>query len=269
MNIGIVLDSTLDVTDELRDKVYWVPLKVDLAGQVFQDGTKTIDEIFRIMREKNTFAKTSQPSPIEFEKVYEKLLQEHEFVISIHISEKLSGTVESARMAAEKFKERVFVFDTGAATIVAQKYVEKVLQMKDERPEKILKELERLRAGMHLFLTVGSLEFLKRSGRLKGMEAMIGSLLRLRPVIEVVGGALKTRKIIRGDARLLSYMKRLLQEFKGDVLVGNIHAPEKSQQLYKEAKKLGRNVLEVPVRSCALSVHLGPGSYGIAIFENV
>ncbi len=269
LKVGIVLDSTLDVTDDLREKVYWVPLKVEIAGETFLDGTKSLDEIFSLMREKNAFAKTSQPSPNDFEDVYQKALKENDAVISLHISEKLSGTIGSAKIASKVFDDRVRVFDTGAATIVAQAYVEKILEMSGKSVDEIMDELQKLRESMKLFLTVGSLEFLKRSGRLKGMEAMIGSLLKLRPVIEVVEGALTTKKILRGEKKVFQYMIRLLERLpkNSKVFVGNIHAPEKGRLLKEHAKKLGLDVKEVPVRSSALSVHLGPGSYGIAVFE--
>jgi len=266
--VAIVVDSTMDLSDELRNSVFVVPLKVELAGEIFKDGERNIEGILQTMKEKNIFAKTSQPSPIDFEIVYKQALENHDFVVSIHISEKLSGTIGSARIAAQKFENRIFIFDTNAATIVADEYVRKVLEMKGAFPEEIIGELRKLRNNMKLYLTVGNLEFLKRSGRLKGIEAMIGSILKLRPVIEVHEGALRTRKITRGDRGPLRFMKEAIERAKGKIIVGHIMAPEKSRQLMDFAASLGKPVREVSVRSAALSVHLGPGSYGVAIFED-
>jgi len=259
----IVLDSTMDVSDELREKVTFVPLKVEIAGEVFEDG-RDLSEVFKLMRKKNAFAKTSQPSPGEFERIYSELLEETDWVLSIHISEKLSGTISSARMAAERFRGRVFVFDSGFATIAAQLYVERALEIEEEPPEVVLKEMEKIKSEMELYLTVGNLEFLKRSGRLKGIEALIGSILRLRPLIEVSGGALKTKKVYRSNAKVLKTMKDLMEGAE-EAVIGHILAPQVAEDLFQHAEKLGIKARIVPVRSCALSVHLGPESYGIAL----
>ncbi|MCD6450561.1 MAG: DegV family protein, partial [Thermotogaceae bacterium] len=190
MSIGIVIDSTLDVSDEIRDKVTVVPLTVRIGDKVFKDGELRLEELFSMIREAGSFPKTSQPSPGEFEGVYRKLLEDHDYVISIHISSKLSGTYSSAMLAAKQFEGRVFVFDTFAASIVGDFYVRKILEMQDKHPEEIMKELEKIRDKFKLFLTPGNLEFLKRSGRISKAKALLGAVLKLRPVLQVVDGEL-------------------------------------------------------------------------------
>ncbi len=259
----IVIDSTMDLSSDLRKLVTIVPLNVEIAGYRFKDG-KPLEEVFEMMRKNKTFAKTSQPSPRDFEMVYSKLLKESDWVLSIHISSKLSGTYNSARIAAEKFKGRVFVFDSKSASIAAHVLVKEALKLSNEKPEVVLKELEIVRDSTEFYLTVDNLEFLKRSGRLRGVESIIGSILKLRPLIEVVDGALRTKKIHRGNAKILMEMKKLMEGSK-EVIIGHILNQEIANDLKRYADSIGIPSEIITVRSCALSVHLGPKAYGVAL----
>ncbi len=259
----IVVDSTLDVSEDLRKELTVVPLSVDIAGNTFKDG-RPLEEVFDLMRRTNSFAKTSQPAPMDFERVYSRLLEETDWILSIHISRKLSGTINSAKMAAEKFRGRVFVLDSGSASIVAQPLVKTALKMKDEKPEEVIKELKKVRESIELYLTVDNLEFLKRSGRLSRAESLIGSILKLRPLIEVVDGALRTKKVYRSNTKVLKEMKKLMENAR-EVVIGHILNPEIAEKLWEHASKLEIPSEIVPVKSCTLSVHLGPGSYGIVV----
>ena len=260
----LVMDSTLEVSDELREKVVFVPLKIELGGRSFLDGQITLKEMFEIVRMKNVFPKTSQPSPADFERVYSEILKENDWILSIHITSGLSGTISSARMAAEKFKGRVYVVDTGSTSIVGQIFAEEVLKMEGEDPETIVRHLESLRDETAVYLTVENLEFLKRSGRLRGIEALIGSILNLRPLIESKHGYLKTKKVYRSNSKVLNAMKEIASKAK-KVVVGHIENPSVAEEISKflTEKKIPHEIISV--RSCSLSAHLGPGSYGIAI----
>ena len=259
----IVIDSTLDVSDDLRKFVTVVPLNVEIASHRFKD-EKPLEEVFEIMRKSKSFAKTSQPSPKDFERAYSELLKEEDWILSIHISSKLSGTYNSARIASEKFKRKVFVFDSMSASIAGHILVKEALKLSNENPEKVLRELKIARDSTKFYLTVDNLEFLKRSGRLKGVESIVSSILKLRPLIEVVEGALKTKKVHRGNAKVLKDMKKLMENAK-EVIIGHVLNPQVANELKEHADSLGILSEIIAVRSCALSVHLGPKAYGIAL----
>ncbi len=261
----IVIDSTLEVGENLREFIRIVPLKVTIGEESYRDGEIKLEEMFDKVRKTGNFPKTSQPSPADFERVYSEILEEGEdWILSIHITEGLSGTVSSARMAAKNFKGKVWVVDTGSASIIGHLFVKRALEMKDERPERVVEELEDLRKRSAVYLTVGNLEFLKRSGRLKGIEALIGSIMRLRPLMESKLGYLKPKKIYRSASRVLKAMKEIMRGAK-EVVIGHILAPEPAKELADFAKSLGLDHEIVEVRSSSLSAHLGPGSYGIAV----
>ena len=259
----IVIDSTLDVSDDLRDIVTIVPLNIEIAGHGFKDG-RPLEEVFKIMEESKSFAKTSQPSPNDFERVYSELLKETDWILSIHISNKLSGTYNSARIAAEKFIGKVFIFDSLSASVAGHVLVKEALKLSDENPEVVIRELERVRETTEFYLTVDNLEYLKKSGRLRGIESIVSSMLKLRPLIEVVDGALKTKKIHRGNAKVLKDMKKLMEGAK-EIVIGHVLNPQIADQLKEHADSMNIPAEIVAVRSCALSVHLGPKAYGIAV----
>lgn len=259
----IVIDSTLDVSEDLKKVVTVVPLNVEIAGHGFKDG-RPLEEVFEIMKKSKSFAKTSQPSPMDFEMVYSDLLKETDWVLSIHISSKLSGTYNSARIAAEKFGGKVFVFDSMSASIAGHVLVKEALKLSGKNPEEVLKKLEIIRESTKFYLTVDNLEYLKRSGRLRGIESIVSSMLRLRPLIEVTNGELKTKKIHRGNAKVLKDMKKLMENAR-EIVIGHILNPKIAEDLKNYADSLEIPSEIVPVRSCALSVHLGPKAYGIAI----
>ena len=261
----IVIDSTLEVGESLKKLVEVVPLKVMIGDESYRDGEIDLEEMFEKVRKTGNFPKTSQPSPSDFERVYSEILEEGEdWILSIHITEGLSGTMNSARMAAEKFKGKVWVVDTGSTSIIGHLFVKRALEMKDEKPEKVVKELEELRERSAVYLTVGNLEFLKRSGRLKGIEALIGSIMRLRPLMESRLGYLKTKKVYRSASKVLEAMKEIIRGAK-EVVIGHILAPEPAEKLADFAKSLGLDHEIIEVSSSSLSAHLGPGSYGIAV----
>ena len=261
----IVIDSTLEVGDNLRNFVRIAPLKVTIGNESYRDGEIKLEEMFDKVRKTGNFPKTSQPSPADFEKVYSEILEEEgDWILSIHITEGLSGTMNSARMAAEKFKGKVWVVDTGSASIIGHLFVKRALEMKDEKPEKVVRELEKLRERSVVYLTVGNLEFLKRSGRLRGIEALIGSIMKLRPLMESRLGYLKTKKVYRSASKVLEAMKDIIRNAK-EVVIGHILALEPAKKLSELAESLGLSYEVIEVRSSSLSAHLGPGSYGIAV----
>ncbi len=269
MSFAIVVDSTLDMREEFLKHVNIVPLKVIIGEEVFKDRELTNEKLFKISKEKGVLPKTSQPSPDDFKPVYEKLLEDNDFVVSLHLSEKLSGTIQSARMAAESIgkKDRVLIFDITAPSIIADPYVELLLGMEGASMEEIRKELENLRERTKFYLTVNSLDYLKASGRLSGIEALIGSLLKLRPVIEVLEGELHVKKITRGKNGPLNFFKKAMENMGKRFVIGSILNENVVKELAKHAENLGKPYVIVESKSAVLAAHLGPGSFGVVFID--
>ena len=149
MRITLVTDSTSDLPQDLRGRlgVRVVPLYVNLSGAIYRDWEEiTPTEIFQKVREGAAFPTTSQPSPEDFARVYREALEEADHVLSLHISGKLSGTVQSAELAAQEFPGRVTVVDTQAASLGVGMMVLRAKELLEEGQslEAVLAELERL-----------------------------------------------------------------------------------------------------------------------------
>ena len=267
MSFAIVIDSTLEVSEDLLERVTIVPLNVTIGDLEMKDRTKTPEWMLQEVRSRNVPLKTSQPSPAAFKEVYEKLLKEHDWVLSIHISSGLSGTLQSARLAAESFGGRVKLFDTMNASIAGHAYVERALKMKDESPEKILRELAEIRRRSKIFLTVKELEFLRRGGRLKAIESVIGSVLKLKPIMTVVDGRLRIAKILVGNNRVIGYFKKEMERRRDmKAVIGYIVEERAAKPLVMHALDLGMDHVVLRVRSMVLAAHLGPGGYGVFFY---
>ena len=119
MNVAVVTDSTSDLKADRAATlgVTVVPLYVHFRGQVLKDGVEIhTADIFQGVREGASIPSTSQPTPADFQAAYERALASADHVVSLHISSKLSGTTQSATLAAQDFKGRVTVFDSRAAS---------------------------------------------------------------------------------------------------------------------------------------------------------
>ncbi|WP_287930154.1 DegV family protein, partial [Thermus sp.] len=188
MKVALITDSTSDLPRALRERlgVRVVPLYVNLGGRIYRDWEEiTPEEIFKKVREGEAFPTTSQPSPEDFQRAYQEALQEADHVLSIHISAKLSGTVQSALLAAQNFPERITVFDSQAASLgigMMLLRAHELLQAGQALPE-VIRELERIRQDHFVRFSVVTLEFLKRGGRIGGAQALLGTLLGIKPIL--------------------------------------------------------------------------------------
>lgn len=206
MRITLVTDSTSDLPQDLRGRlgVRVVPLYVNLSGAIYRDWEEiTPTEIFQKVREGAAFPTTSQPSPEDFARVYREALEEADHVLSLHISGKLSGTVQSAELAAQEFPGRVTVVDTQAASLGVGMMVLRAKELLEEGQslEAVLAELERLRRDHFVRFSVATLEFLKRGGRIGGAQAFLGTLLNLKPVLTLKEGRVEAAGRARGKKR--------------------------------------------------------------------
>jgi DegV family protein with EDD domain len=207
---AVVTDSTADITPAiaLERGIDVVPLSVTIGGETLPDGVLTQEEFFARMRAAADLPTTSQPSAGAFADAYARALETAESVISLHISSRLSGTLESARTAAEQFAGRVHVFDSrnlswGLAwqVVDAAEAAREGLGVQDA-----LARLERVREQVKLLVGVDSLENLRKGGRIGAVSALLGSLLNLKVTLTVdEDGAFAPLGRSRGEKAALEY----------------------------------------------------------------
>ncbi|RDI95135.1 DegV family protein [Meiothermus sp. QL-1] len=215
MRVALVTDSTSDLQQRASELgVEVVPLYVNFKGKIHKDWVEiTPTEIFEGVKAGAEMPSTSQPSPADFKAVYERALQKADHVLSIHISSKLSGTVQSAQLASQDFPGKITIFDTQAASMGIGMMVERAREMLDQGADlgEVLVELERIRTDHIVRFTLATLEYLKKNGRIGGAQALLGSLLGIKPILTLRDGRVEAAGRARGEKKALAEMVEALK----------------------------------------------------------
>ena len=206
-NIRIVTDSTADLTPELVNRygIKVVPLEVLADGKAYKDKIDiTNDEYYEILRTAKTLPTTSQPSPAVFADTYQALAAEGaEHIISIQISSELSGTYQSSVLAASLVADTVTVhnFDSRTATMGLGLIVLSAARMVEEGRslEEILAQVEYMIQNSDLYFLLDSLDNLRKGGRIGKASHLFGSLLNIKPVLNLSGGVISAYEKVRGN----------------------------------------------------------------------
>ncbi|MCC7369684.1 MAG: DegV family protein [Chloroflexi bacterium] len=271
--IGVVTDSTADFPGDARERlgIEMVPLSVIWDRDTFRDKVDlSIDDFYRLMKQRSTLPTTSAPAPGLYEEVYERLLGECDHVISVHLADRLSATCQSARNAAARIgKGRVSVVDSGQTTVclgwLAMHAAE--LGQQDIEPAAIVKELESWVPRLRLHVVLDTLTNLQRGGRIGRAQALMGSLLNFKPLILVREGEVhpveRPRSRAAGMRRLVDVVASQGRIQKIAVAQGD--APEVLDEL---ARMVGERVPGIPVERAEIGIvlgtHAGPGVFGVA-----
>ncbi len=279
MKVALVTDSTADLPRPLRERlgIRAVPLYVNLGGRVYRDWEEiTPEEIFQRVRSGEAFPSTSQPSPEDFAKAYAEALQEADHVLSIHISSKLSGTLQSAELAASQFPGRITLFDSQAASLGIGMMVLRAKELLDggQDLQGVVAELDRIRQDHFVRFTVATLEFLKRGGRIGGAQALLGTLLNIKPILTLQEGRVETAGRVRGERKA---REAILEDFrswgKGRPKIRAFFLYSAEREAVKELQEmvlsLGLPVEEALVSElgAVIASHTGPGTYGFYAYS--
>jgi DegV family protein with EDD domain len=278
-NTAIVLDSTADLPDAADRFPNWrvVPLYVRFGDESLRDGVDiTADQFYERLREGGVFPTTSQPTPGDFVAVYEQLPQ-YDRVYSLHIAGTLSGTVESARAAAEQFGDRIRVIDTESAS-AAIAMLALAIQRRLERgttEEEIEALADRHRTKARLIFTLDTLDYLARGGRIGRATAFAGALLAVKPILTVRDDEVVPLKRVRGTRSAFAEFRTMLESGSRDepsLRIGLAHAaaPDRLEQLesiVRAARPHAQVELATPIGP-VLATHAGPGAVGLFWFDD-
>jgi DegV family protein with EDD domain len=273
---AVITDSTADIAPEIaRDRgIEVVPLAVTIEGETLRDGTLTQVEFFERMGRASALPTTSQPSVGAFAEAYAAALERAGSVISVHISEKLSGTIESARAAAEQFAGKVHVFDSlnlswglGWQVIDAAAAAREGLGV-----EETLARLARTRDEVKLIVGLDSLENLRKGGRIGAVSSMLGSLLNLKVTLTVdAEGAFQPVARTRGEKAALEHTldwigERMGSASKARFAVGHALAEERAHRLADSIRqRWDATELVIYEAGSVICAHTGTG-WGIAVW---
>jgi DegV family protein with EDD domain len=276
--IKIVTDSASGITPEVGRQygITVVPLYVHFGTETFRDGVDIRPpDFFSRLKSSPQLPTTSQPSAGDFLEVYKSLTADGSEIVSVHLSNKLSGTVVSASTARDLLPEaRIHVVDTQFIAAAQELMVMEAVRMAaaGQNAEAILARLNKLSAGFHFYLTLETLEYLEKGGRIGKAAALLGSALQMKPIIEIRGGAVEAAGRVRSKRKAVAQMLDLVMQAtsgRSRVYLGIMHAaaPEEAHavetDLVSKLKPVEMTTSEIgPV----VAVHTGPGTVGVAFY---
>lgn len=281
--IAIVTDSTSDLTPEIiKDlDVEIVPLKIKLDGNnYYREGIDISKREFwkKLLTEKQ-LPKTSQPSPAEFKAMYEKLFAKgYKKIISIHISGKLSGTQQAARVGKGMTSREgdIAIIDSKTTTFALGHIVVEAAKLAKERKsfKEIIDWIEETKESMKVYFVVKDLEFLQKGGRIGRASAVVGGILKLKPVLKVENGEVSVEAKAIGERGAMLHMEKLLKNSKNSIILytgwggtqtelANADTLRNVAEKIKKVDYKGR--LEI---GATLGSHTGP-VYGMGVMDKI
>ena len=274
MSVRIIVDSTCDLIPALRERVDVAPLTVHFGDTEYVDGVDlTAHEFYEKLTVSKDLPHTSQATPFAFGELFEKAVNAGDEVVCITCSSRLSGTFQSAEIAADDYPGKVFVVDTLNIALSSAIMAEYALRQVDagKSAREISDELYAIRDKARLFAVVDTLEYLQRGGRVSKTVAFAGGLLSIKPIIGIVDGKVEMVGKARGNKAANRLMNQEVEKLGIDltkpVLLGYTGVDDSLLQKYK-AECGGFWPVNTPsmVVSGVVGAHAGPGAVAVAFF---
>lgn len=278
MKTRLIVDSTSDLMPQIRQQVHLVPLTVCFGEEEYIDGV-TIDHkaFYEKLVETDVHPTTSQATPAAFAAEYEKAAAAGESAVVITVSSKLSGTYQSAMIAAEDF-ENIYVVDCASVAIGGGILVEQALRYLQEglSAKEIAERLEADKERIIIVALVDTLEYLKRGGRVSKTVAFAGTLLNIKPVLAVRDGEIlmlgKARGSKQGNNLLVQEIEKAGGvDFAKPVLLGYTGLSDALLKKYIEDSHLiwegNLDTLRYTTIGSTIGTHVGPGAIAVAFFK--
>ena len=278
MRTRIIVDSTADLMPEILDRVHVVPLTVHFGEEELVDGV-TIDKktFYERLVESDVLPSTSQATPEAFMREFEKAKQAGEQAVVITVASKLSGTYQSAVLAAREY-EHIHIVDSSTVAIGSSILVELACKLLDEgmNAKEIAQNLEEEKKKIVIVALVDTLEYLKKGGRISKTVAMVGGVLYIKPVLSIIDGEInmlgKARGSKMGNNLLIQEIEKAGGvDFAKPVLLGYAGLSDTLLLKYIEDSKhiWEGNLDEVryTVVGSVVGTHVGPGAVAVAFFK--
>lgn len=279
MKIRIITDSAADLPRPCRPELTILPMTVTFGAEQFLDGVDlTHRQFYEKLIEGDILPTTSQINPAQFEEAFRQAAEAGEAVVAVVLSSKLSGTCQSARIAAQEFPGRVFVVDSENATLGERILVERALELMDQGLEAaaIANRLETEKKDIRLVALLDTLEYLKRGGRISSSAALVGGLLSIKPVVAVERGEVVMLGRARGSKNGNNLLVQEIQKTSGvdfgrPYLLGYTGLEDSLLQKYiaDSAALWAEHTDALPVGTIGgtIGTHVGPGAVGVAFFQ--
>ncbi len=279
MGIRIVIDSTSDVTEEIirKHNLKMVPLTVNFENESYLDKVElSSKDFFEKLGNSEKLPTTSQVSPGAFAEAFSEILLEGDQVLGIFLASELSGTYDSARIAKDMIgSDNIRIMDSksvclGAFTLIL-KAIELVEQNKDI--DEIVDELEKMKDKIVAIAVLDTLKYLEKGGRLSKGQAVVGSLLNIKPILEIKDGKLTVLEKIRGRNKIVKWVDEWIEKNNYDLSDKTVllfYAQDRDsiksiRENFEENYKI-KNIIEQEV-GAVIGTHTGPGVLGIAFLN--
>ena len=278
MAIKFLIDSASDILPQEADAlgITCIPMQVAFGDEIYEDGvTLSHEDFYKKLSSRKDLPVTSQINPAVYESYFEQLTADGSEVIAITLSSGLSGTTQSARIAADEFDGKVFVVDSLNAAIGQRILLMRGLQLKEAglTAEQIAKTLDEEKLTIRLVAMIDTLEYLKKGGRISAATAFAGAALGIKPAISVQDGKIANVGKARGRQGL-TLLRQLIEDAgqidweKPTAYVFSC-TDDSLQQFIAATADMWEGHPLPPAHGlgCTIGTHIGPGAYGFAFFE--
>ena len=278
MSVKIIVGSTADITPQVRARVDVVPLTIHFGDREYIDGV-TIDSrtFYEMLVESDVLPTTSQATPFAFEKAFRAAVEAGHEVVCITCTSKLSGTYQSAVIAAEEFEGKVHVVDSCTIAIGEAILAQYALGLVDQGLEaaEIVWRLMQKREKVRVLALLDTLEYLKKGGRISATAAIAGGILNIKPVIAIADGEIKVLGKARGSRQGNNLLVQEITkaggvDFDKPVLLGYTGLSDLLLKKYvsDSASLWQEHVNDLPVAAIGsvVGTHAGPGAVAVAFF---
>ncbi|MBQ8802636.1 MAG: DegV family protein [Tyzzerella sp.] len=278
MSIRIIADSACDIVGNTNRYLKVVPLPIMFGDEQYLDGvTLSHMEFYEKLVSSAVVPTTSQVPPHDFENAIRETLDAGDTPIVLTVSSKLSGTYNSARIAASEFDEKVYLVDSENVCLGEKVLVQYAVRLAEEGKgaEEIVAELDKRKKKIRLIALLDTLKYLRKSGRISHITGIAGDILSIKPLVSIQNGAIE----LAGKARGLRNANKLLTQlivkeggidFSMPYALGFTGAADNLLQKYiEESKEIWKEkISKLPIGTIGgpIATHAGPGAIGVAFF---
>ncbi len=276
--IKFLVDSASDYekTETEKKGILRIPITITLKDKNILDGEITKDEFYQLVQNADELPKTSQPSPQDFLDVFEKAKENDDELICILLSSKLSGTLQSATLAKSMAGyDKIHIIDSLSATYVIKMMTEYGIQLRDSGKNalEIVDELEKMKSKIKLYAVLDTLENLKKGGRLSTVEAGIGTLAKIKPLVTLTeDGKVGMKGKSIGRKKALADIVKLVEKenINTNYPIYNIYSygMDNNKLFLDKLNEIGIALDESLQIGPTIGTHIGPGAYGIIFVKN-
>jgi DegV family protein with EDD domain len=273
--LKIIVDGSADMPEGWAEKYQFsiVPIPIQVGDKTYYQGVDiTSDQFYKLVENPQNQPKTAAPSPTKIKELIEELCDIGDTVLSINVSGKMSATVSMVKQAADDLKNKINVIpfdsDAGSAVLAMMAREARLRDAAGDSVEEILEVLSRIKERVMVVLTLDSLEFAYRSGRVGKLQAALTSFLKIKPIVTLKEGMLNVSDMVRTRKKSLQRIVEKVKEEFGDeaVKVAIVHSQDQTTaDILKEMLENVVNSSETIFTELSISVaaNLGPKTVGI------